>query len=326
MSDIRDSPKVSYEPQLIRDINEMVSPEVQKRFTFYESLFSLCEQNFEEVLKQSITMTKEDKICTPQFIVMLLVQITLTRTRQTSLYQDLIKYISSLSSNMKNFLRRYSLGDDCRANVLIHCNIFTPDELGFDPEIWKEHHIKYKTDLHVIIEEDNIDKLQEHFLRHSFNLPTFFIKSQYAYKDVAPIDFCAFHGSIKCFKYLALNEIPLTNDTCDYAIEGGNTEIIHILEQKGLNFEKCYSIALSSFHNDIADWILIHNQKAYCQPIVALKYFNEQAFAFLLNKEKIHGFHTIKTSPQNMLKFLELNHPHLVPLYLTHVKCKDETR
>ena len=46
------------------------------------------------------------------------------------------------------------------------------------------------------------------------------------------VDYAAFHGSVKCFKYLILNGAQVSSFTFDAAIEGGNIEIVHIVEQK----------------------------------------------------------------------------------------------
>ena len=49
----------------------------------------------------------------------------------------------------------------------------------------------------------------------------------------------AFLGSIKCFKYLMMNGDEINEDTCRFAVAGGNNEIIHLCEQKGLQFDNC---------------------------------------------------------------------------------------
>ena len=41
-------------------------------------------------------------------------------------------------------------------------------------------------------------------------------------KDVSPIDYAAFFGSIKCFKFLLLNGSDLSN-TGKFAVSGRNT-------------------------------------------------------------------------------------------------------
>lgn len=69
------------------------------------------------------------------------------------------------------------------------------------------------------------------------------------------IDFAAFKGSIKCFKYLLVNGANLGENTVRYSFYSGNIEIIRILEHN-LDFQ--YEVIISSayFHNDIFDWLI----------------------------------------------------------------------
>ena len=50
-------------------------------------------------------------------------------------------------------------------------------------------------------------------------------------KNISFIDYAAACGSIKCFKYLFLNDTPFNYITLAYSIQGGNIEIVRILYQ-----------------------------------------------------------------------------------------------
>ena len=76
------------------------------------------------------------------------------------------------------------------------------------------------------------------------------------------ISVAAHYGAVKCFKYLVLNDVQLPENIVQDAVAGGNTEIIHYLENKQLSFENEYITAIEYQHNEIADWILSH----YGQP------------------------------------------------------------
>lgn len=52
------------------------------------------------------------------------------------------------------------------------------------------------------------------------------------YSGRSYVDYAAFHGSIKCFKFLILNGATITTFTFDAAIESGNIELVRIIEQK----------------------------------------------------------------------------------------------
>lgn len=58
------------------------------------------------------------------------------------------------------------------------------------------------------------------------------------------LNFTAFYGSIKCFKYFLLNGISLSGDVSKYAICGRNTEIIGIIEKEGIPFKDCIELAI----------------------------------------------------------------------------------
>ena len=47
----------------------------------------------------------------------------------------------------------------------------------------------------------------------------------------------AFFGSVKCFKHAILTSEFDLREIEKHAISGGNTEIIHILEDKGISFD-----------------------------------------------------------------------------------------
>lgn len=88
-------------------------------------------------------------------------------------------------------------------------------------------------------------------------------------KKIRFIDYSAFCGSLKCFMYLFLEKVPISSKTLCYAIRGGNSEIIHILDQNKDNFKKpkmqffrpqkkdqTITTAVQCHHNDIFDWLI----------------------------------------------------------------------
>ncbi|OHT12308.1 hypothetical protein TRFO_17887 [Tritrichomonas foetus] len=71
------------------------------------------------------------------------------------------------------------------------------------------------------------------------------------------ISYAAFYGSQKCFIYLFLNtpEYELPDDLQIYAVCSGNPQIIHLLEQKGMNFYHTISYSIKYHRNDVFEWI-----------------------------------------------------------------------
>ena len=73
-------------------------------------------------------------------------------------------------------------------------------------------------------------------------------------ENVSLIDFAAFFGSIKCFKFLLLNGSN-TKNTGKYAVAGGNLEILHLCEQNHSTFEGSYEAAIKYHRNDIFHYL-----------------------------------------------------------------------
>ena len=72
------------------------------------------------------------------------------------------------------------------------------------------------------------------------------------------IEYSAFFGSIKIFKYLYKNKVELSPFLWICAIYGRNYEIIHLLENKILqtNFDRCLQVSVKLHLNDFANYFL----------------------------------------------------------------------
>ena len=86
--------------------------------------------------------------------------------------------------------------------------------------------------------------------------------------DISLIDFCCFFGSLKCFKYLLLNQCKITKATLKYSIAGGNQEIIAILQQNGHSFEECLETSVKYHRYELTNWL---NENYKCKPVFLLK-------------------------------------------------------
>lgn len=88
------------------------------------------------------------------------------------------------------------------------------------------------------------------------------------------LEISAFFGSIRCLKYLLLNDAKLRDgealtsvafgrfhlndehwNSMNFAVAGGNTEIIHLLEFKKANFNNCLVVALRFHQYLIFEWL-----------------------------------------------------------------------
>ena len=140
--------------------------------------------------------------------------------------------------------------------------------------------IKYGYPLNTIegaIVTDNIDAVQEFINQESFDInqkikPSLYDTNSLKYDEATLIQLAALHGSENSFKYLYLNGGEINNkkytkwSTSQFAVAGGNLEIIHFLEQNDINFDNTLFIAALFHHHHIFDWLCKNmNQKLqYC--------------------------------------------------------------
>ena len=75
-----------------------------------------------------------------------------------------------------------------------------------------------------------------------------------------------------------MNEDEINEETCKFAVSGGNLEIIHLCEQKGLEFEDC--LIVSSFYHrfEIFEWLNTHFNYEEIPLAELIEFFNEPLF------------------------------------------------
>ena len=84
------------------------------------------------------------------------------------------------------------------------------------------------------------------------------------------IDVAAYCGSANVFKYLKLNKFEISNKTAEFALMGGNVEIIEMLEDS-IDFEEALHYIIRYHHNHLLDWVFdnYHPSKAEIIDIAA---------------------------------------------------------
>ena len=116
--------------------------------------------------------------------------------------------------------------------------------------------------------------------RKMININTFFLRVQ----DPSPLECSALFGSVKCFKYLMMNEEDIKEDTCKFAIAGGNIEIVHLCEQKGMTFEGCLNVSVNYHRFDLFEWLDSHFHTEYIELSNCIFYQNEPIFYFNVSR------------------------------------------
>ena len=96
-------------------------------------------------------------------------------------------------------------------------------------------------------------------------------------------------GSVKCFKYIMLNDgVELTSRCNILSVSSGNIEIIRILEQKDGTFTfESFDGSIKFHRNNIFEW-LTHNYLAHLAELpdyyeLSILFFNEEIFYFIIN-------------------------------------------
>lgn len=177
----------------------------------------------------------------------------------------------------------------------------------FSANNWKIHHQETTKGLHlskiaICLINDDVETLQT-FASGDFNLnqtipPYIFQRSPLLNHYPTLIQYSAFHGSLNCFKYLLTNGALLDLKDADgmnliqYAIMGGNIEIIRIIEQNNCSFNGAGQMAALYHHHKIFDWISLTKDINYTEPtgrigsILSQCIFSNNIRIFLLCYEK----------------------------------------
>ncbi|KAK8846146.1 hypothetical protein M9Y10_020150 [Tritrichomonas musculus] len=145
----------------------------------------------------------------------------------------------------------------------------------------------------IILREDDIDSFQKVSCAPLFDInqlikPSEFEKCDFVNsKPCSLLEFCAFFGSIKCFKFIYLNEeSKKSQDLMKYAIAGGNVEIVHICEQIGpINYKETREIAVKYHHWEIFEWLYEHKVSKTIQ--------EEDIFSFFFQSIQFSNFTTL---------------------------------
>ena len=83
-----------------------------------------------------------------------------------------------------------------------------------------------------------------------------------------------------------MNGAEINENICKYAIAGGNMEIIHLIEQKGMKFENCLEIAVEYHHFELFEWLNTHFEYEPITIHKCLEYYNIPVFYYYIKECK----------------------------------------
>lgn len=131
---------------------------------------------------------------------------------------------------------------------------------------WDEYselvHLYHRpNDLCAAIFNDDVDLLQDissHQPNFDYNQvlkPFLFEPFEDIEGEVTLANLAAFYGSVRCFRFLKLQQADLTNSG-KFAIFGGSSEIVRLIEQDGIGLNDLFYCAIKYHRYDLFQWLL----------------------------------------------------------------------
>ena len=115
--------------------------------------------------------------------------------------------------------------------------------------------------LQYALKNDNLEMLIKFATDPTFDMNKQLFYSIFSPHDMlssaTPIEICAFFSSIKCFKYLLVNEASTNGRLSHYAVAGGNIEIVRLCsQQEDVSVSEALPTAVWYRRLDISEWIV----------------------------------------------------------------------
>lgn len=160
----------------------------------------------------------------------------------------------------KSVLQYYHLSNEASENR---------EDLNSEEAIFKKYielrSIGHNPDpIATLIRDDDVEKLQKLISQTNMQIDTklnktIFESCVFLNNKIDPpslIEYAAYFGSIKCFKFLYQQLPALPKKISEYAVAGGDYEIIHLCEMKKAEFDSnCLNLAIRFFRNEILDYL-----------------------------------------------------------------------
>ena len=134
--------------------------------------------------------------------------------------------------------------------------------------------------------------------RYSTNSPLFYIafdkvddlKSKFpkfnVYRkidEITPLDWAIKYGSELCFNYLKNMGALYTNNSEEYAVQGGNKNIFMQMIEDGKSFDKMINIALEYHNNEIAEYLKSNCGQTFDSIAESMYFGNYDVASYLLS-------------------------------------------
>ena len=155
------------------------------------------------------------------------------------------------------------------------------------------------------------DTIEYALVKHDFDTVVFLSatmkqndKIYYKYNPVSLLDFAALSGDFKSFQYFIINGSKLDNESCKYAIMGGNMSIIELYIQQEFNFMNHITTIISYNRNYLFKWLIGSNDNFTCKIDNVLQIscdahntFSFMFFAIQMQDEELDRSDSMKWTP-----------------------------
>ncbi|OHT14173.1 hypothetical protein TRFO_03247 [Tritrichomonas foetus] len=248
----------------------------------YESIiFGITEENLQNIVENFIFFSQIENNKYKDSDLELVAQIILTAAqiqyKSAPLLFKFVKLLNNYKINeilienvhniKKTSMRNYfiqGLYDSGVSSSLQYYNYGDPDHSEISTNLRRSgvnpHEICYA------IRFDEVERLQEISGQSSdfdFNqkVPFSSYESMPMLSNCVLIEYAAFFCSIKCFKFLLINQATIRSQLLKFAIAGGSIEIIRLCEQNGCNFLKAVQYCIRFHKSDIFEWVISNKLK-----------------------------------------------------------------
>ena len=276
---------------LINFDDVVFDPITEKANDVEEKLLELTKENYSRIFNFILRIINETK--SSEYIFRLLLRYSKIRPKNIILYANFWSEIFEVTQKTLSLIT-VTYHNVVLARLLYNRKVFSQDDVDrntpweaidmrnfiktygkptFKPGL-KESRLYHTYPIKSLLDAikmDNFDLLQQIASEHDFSFTQRVNFSQFdvpmddketfqnmtLQNEITLIGFASYYGSCECLKFLLSNRAPiLTRLECQYAIMGGNFEIIHIYEQQGATFQgDTLKNAVEFHHNDIANWL-----------------------------------------------------------------------
>ena len=325
MSDSSDCSYDSQERILYQKVITTQNDQWQILLTITNSIFKLTEENIIETCTKIMKEIKKEPGRLKYFVNIIYygLKVRPKNIKSLSLLLTFISQNYSIKAHLidllkadnaikeKNFQRRLLY-------LCIHQEILCKTDVDTCfhdmPSLDNILTVEERNTLKYYIKEDDIQELQSYvnmhssfdfkqrvdisseshliFITHSRNI------NETIKNEISLLCFAAFYGSSKCFNFLILNNADVTNNLGNYAIAGGNHEIINYLEENKIQLDDCFLTCIRYHRNPYIDWLMDRYEIEPISLIECLQYCNEGYLLYCLETIEDLDQESIKSTLQ----------------------------